>query len=232
MNKIFLAPIFIIVTSIFLYAKSGLFIGADAGIYLNNKDFVKSSAGESSNENKISPIYGLKLGYQQYFGFIGLRAYGSANLVEIINDITILQSAGFDPIKASGQARYKGYNLGANVDLLFKIDFVDVFGMGAFVGIGYEYANFKNTKIDIFSNRPGSIDISGNIKNISGDGLVYNLGLQAIIFDSHQIELGYKFTPYRIYGTNDLYKNDVKEPELKSSIKLNGALTIGYRYIF
>lgn len=232
MKKILLAPLFVVFTSIFVYAKSGVFIGADVGASFSNKDFIKSSAGDVSNVGKVSPIYGLKLGYQQYFGFIGLRAYGSANLIEITRETTISQAGGFNTIKAIGKANYNGYNLGANVDLLFKIDFVDVFGMGAFVGIGYEYAKFKDTKIDILSNQMGGIDVSGKIKNISGDGLVYNVGLQAMILGSHQIELGYKFTPYKVYGTTDLYKNVIKEPELKSNIKLNGTITIGYRYIF
>lgn len=161
--------------------KSGVFIGADVGSSLNvahgslnltlNTDTSSSSTQSSAATVVFNLSYGLRVGYQQYFGnYNGLRVYGNFNYSHFGSD---------------SMMKY-----GANVDYLLNFSDSDS-PWGLFVGVGYEWMGGKIK--DLFERRKQDLLPTEKIKT---DGLLVNVGLSKIYNNHHRIEFGAKIPLY------------------------------------
>ncbi|RAX54290.1 hypothetical protein CCY99_04570 [Helicobacter sp. 16-1353] len=233
MKKLILIVVFVLSLSN-LNASNGIFIGADLGIPLNNQEFIKTSInGTMDTKSKNNLSLGLKLGYQHYFlNYIGIRGYVSGNYLNMDKETTITQPGGIGNVVSKGNTKYNGYNIGANIDMLLKYDFNDIFALGGFIGLGYEYSKFNDTNINIIADGSGAVGLAGKLKNINGNGLIYNIGIQAIFIQNHQIELGVKLAPYNIKAESDLKKGLQQEPNYHTKVQSGTTIFLGYRYLF
>lgn len=146
--------------------KSGVFIGGDVGIVANSGF---GSIVIDSTEISLSPSYGIRAGYQQYFGnYNGLRIYGNFNYLYLHNNYMM--------------------KYGVNIDYLLNFSDNDS-PWGFFAGIGYEWMD------GAVKNALNKIDLLDGEK-IHTNGLLVNVGFSKIYDNHHRIEFGAKIPLY------------------------------------
>lgn len=173
--------------------KSGVFIGADVGYALNVSHEsldLQGNTGSSSFSTQASSTgvifnlsYGLRVGYQQYFGnYNGLRIYGNFNYSNFGSD---------------SMMKY-----GANVDYLLNFSDTDS-PWGLFVGVGYEWMGGKSKDV-LEREKENPVVPTQKIKT---DGLLVNVGLSKIYNNHHRIEFGARVP---LYTYNDIDTPNIK----------------------
>lgn len=219
-----------------LNATNGILLGVDIGAKLNDREFINALGAEKiQTKSDIGIDLGVRIGYQHYFlDFIGIRSHISGNNVSMKKTTSSLQAGGNNStVKSEGLTSYNGYSFSGNVDLLLKYDFTPAFGLGVYGGIGYEITFFDDEKVNIISVDQGSIEHIGDIKNMEGKGFIYNVGIQAIIVNNHQIELSYKWAQYDIESTSITgTRQGTSIKTGKSKVPIGSSFYIGYRYVF
>lgn len=170
------------VSSLQANEKSGVFIGGNVGIAANadQVSIAVSSGGGSFSANSatiaLNPSYGVKAGYQQYFGaYNGLRIYGSFD---------------YSHLDHNEMMKY-----GANIDYLVNFSDSDS-PWGIFLGGGYEWLDGEVKK---FLNDRVLID---GIK-VHTTGFFVNAGFSKIYNNHHRIEFGAK-VPLYTYSSIDI----------------------------
>lgn len=148
--------------------KSGIFVGGDVGIVANSTE---GSITIGSTEVSLSPSYGVRTGYQQYFdSYNGLRAYGNFNYLYLGNVYMM--------------------KYGINVDYLLNFSDSDS-PWGFFVGAGYEWIGGAAKKI-LDKEKANSLDG----EKIKTNGVLINVGFSKIYNNHHRIEFGVKVPLY------------------------------------
>lgn len=156
--------------------KSGVFIGGDVGIVANSGS---GSITIDSTEISLSPSYGIRTGYQQYFGdYNGLRIYGNFNYLYLNNDYMM--------------------KYGVNIDYILNFSDSDS-PWGFFAGVGYEWMSGAVKKALDKENLSDGEKIHTN-------GLLVNVGFSKIYDNHHRIEFGAKIPlyPYVSIDTPDI----------------------------
>lgn len=221
----------------FSHAQDGTFLGLDFGVNTKRGDFLAATS-PLKTPSSLDYSIGMKIGYQRYFNnFIGIRTYLGANYI-VTQKQTIVypqMGGGGGTIKSQGDMQYKGFGLSGNIDAVLKYDFSKNFALGIYGGIGYEGTFYNDANVEIISHDGGgALELFGKVKDIKGNGLVYNVGFQAFIAQNHQIEVGVKFAPYYINAKSELSNRNknIKNLGANSKALAGDTFFVGYRYLF
>lgn len=219
----------------FSHAQDGTFLGLDFGVNTKRGDFLVATR-PLKTPSSLDYSIGMKVGYQRFFNnFIGVRTYVGANYI-LTQKQTIVypQIGGGGAIKSQGDMQYNGFGLSGNIDVLLKYDFSKNFALGVYGGVGYEGTFYNDANVEIIASDSGALELFGKVKDIKGNGLIYNVGFQAFIAQNHQIEVGVKFAPYYIRAKSELSNRNknIKNLGADSKALAGDTFFVGYRYLF
>ncbi|PAF45766.1 OmpW family outer membrane protein [Helicobacter sp. 11S02629-2] len=210
------------------YAKSGVFVGANAGISITSTTYsnIFIQANDLAPKTGAGYMLGLDVGYQQEFlPSMGLRYYLSYNFSNSFAHKTIPGSV---TNGASGALTVVNFNnlLVANVDYFYNLNDK----LGAYVGLGVGWSNFFTNFIA--GGEGGSLTATylGN-----SFALPFNIGVSMNLGKHQTIKLGAKIplVSTSIKPTNGEAKTALPTGDDGTTATLNNyIIQAGYSYIF
>ncbi|MDO7252399.1 outer membrane beta-barrel protein [Helicobacter cappadocius] len=184
--------------------RSDLFVGAQLGLTLNHIATLKNT-----NKTYLDPNYGLRVGYEGYFGsYGGMRIYTNISYENIHLD--------FDDTQLNASMLH--YALGA--DYLFEF-LNPINPSGIFIGMGYEWNSSELSKKLIE-------DVKNQYITQNSHGIFMNVGISQIFLRSSKVELGFK-VPFYTYIKMERIS---KMKNFKINIRSYGNFYVAYSYIF
>ncbi|PAF45271.1 outer membrane beta-barrel protein [Helicobacter sp. 11S02629-2] len=219
------------------YAKSGVFVGANAGLAITTPSYLNELKDNKSMlpDTGVGYVLGLDAGYQQNFTpKMGLRYYLSYNFSQSFASKTnaISLSNGVEGTSGSTKATQTfetinfNHLVAANVDFFYNV--TDMFG--AYVGLG---AGFSNFSIDMKSTIlvPGEGSDSQTIKFAGNSfALPLNVGVSMNLGEHQVVKLGAKIP---LLGTDIKAsdKNAFGSDKAQATLR-NYIIQVGYSYMF